>query len=117
MSSAPLPDELRKDLWHPVREWYARRLARAGELLLAFHLPSIGPLVDATGRPAPWHLARGSLSQRMALDKPRPNPTCRLCEKAILPGVPRYRRGVTSVHVECEEGKEESQPKSGPPQR
>ena len=83
MSSAPLPDELRKDLWHPVREWYARRLARAGELLLAFHLPSIGPLVDATGRPAPWHLARGSLRQRMALDKPRPNPTCRLCVQPV----------------------------------
>ncbi len=35
---------------------------------------------------------------------PRPNPICAVCEKSILPGVPRYRRGLTSVHVEARSG-------------
>jgi hypothetical protein len=34
--------------------------------------------------------------------KPRPNPTCPVCRKPILPGVGRIRRGLTSTHAECE---------------
>jgi hypothetical protein len=33
----------------------------------------------------------------------RPNPICAVCGKPILPNTPRYRRGLTSAHEECEE--------------
>jgi len=36
----------------------------------------------------------------------KPNPICALCEKPILPAGARYRRGLTSVHVECEDKKD-----------
>jgi hypothetical protein len=45
----------------------------------------------------------------------RPNAICAVCGKSILPGAPRYRRGLTSVHVECEEGKKETRSKSSRP--
>ena len=34
----------------------------------------------------------------------RPNPICSICRKAILAGVGRLRRGLTSVHIDCEKG-------------
>jgi hypothetical protein len=40
------------------------------------------------------------------VDKSRPNPICAVCEKSILSGLPRYRRGLSSVHVECATEKE-----------
>jgi len=42
----------------------------------------------------------------------KPNPICALCEKSILPGAPRYRHGLTSVHVECEEKEKNPPPQS-----
>ena len=47
----------------------------------------------------------------------RPNPICAVCGKPILTGAPRYRRGLTSVHEECEEGKKRSQSKSDHPRK
>jgi hypothetical protein len=47
----------------------------------------------------------------------RPNPICAVCGKPIPPGAPRYRRGLASVHEECEEGEKRSQPKSKSPGR
>jgi hypothetical protein len=41
----------------------------------------------------------------------KPNPICALCGKRILTTVPRYRRGLTSVHVECEDKKEDPPPR------
>jgi hypothetical protein len=41
----------------------------------------------------------------------RPNPICAVCGKSILPGAPRYRRGLASVHEECEERRKRSQSK------
>jgi len=43
--------------------------------------------------------------------KPRPNPTCPVCRKSILPGVGRIRRGLTSTHAECEK-KRPTRPRS-----
>lgn len=32
----------------------------------------------------------------------KPNPICGVCLKVILPGEGRMRRGLVSVHAECE---------------
>ena len=76
--------------------------------MLSFGLPSIGLLTDALWRHVPWHLVSIPFAGA-AMDKP--NPICALCKKPIFPTVPRYRRGLTSVHVECEDKKEDPPPR------
>jgi hypothetical protein len=39
----------------------------------------------------------------------KPNPICIVCWKSILPGAPRYRRGLTSVHADCDKHKKQPQ--------
>ena len=39
----------------------------------------------------------------------KPNPICIVCGKSVLPGVPRYRRGLPSLHADCEKDKKQPQ--------
>ena len=39
----------------------------------------------------------------------KPNPICIVCGKSVLPGVPRYRRGLASLHADCEKDKKQPQ--------
>jgi hypothetical protein len=43
----------------------------------------------------------------------KPNPICIVCGKSILPGVPRYRRGLASRHADC--GKDKKKPQAVTP--
>jgi hypothetical protein len=45
----------------------------------------------------------------------KPNPICIVCGKSILPGAPRYRRGLASLHADC--GKDTKQPQAVRPRR
>ena len=45
----------------------------------------------------------------------KPNPICIVCGKSILPGMPRYRRGLASLHAECE--KDKKQPRAVRPRQ
>lgn len=40
----------------------------------------------------------------------KPNPISIVCGKSILPGAPRYRRGLASLHADC--GKDTKQPQA-----
>ena len=39
----------------------------------------------------------------------KPNPICIVCGKSVLPGVPRYRRGLASLHADCDKDKKQPQ--------
>jgi hypothetical protein len=45
----------------------------------------------------------------------KPNPICIVCGRSILPGMPRYRRGLASLHAECE--KDKKQPRAVRPRK
>ncbi len=53
--------------------------------------------LTSLGRPPPT-IDDGATPMRGGVDRPpRPNPICAVCAKSILPQVPRYRHGLTSV--------------------
>jgi hypothetical protein len=48
----------------------------------------------------------------------KPNPICIVCGKSVLPGMPRYRHGLASLHADCDKAKKQPQaarPKTAAP--
>jgi hypothetical protein len=50
-------------------------------------------------------------------EQPRPNSICSISRKEILGGVGRLRRGLTSVHLGCQDSQPNHQPKKRQPKQ
>ena len=88
----------------------------AGEMVVKSITPSATSHLRHLPPVARWNYTQSEEMASTGKDHThRPNPICAVCNKPILPGAPRYRRGLASVHEECEEGKKRSQPKSSRP--